>query len=77
MAKMKRYHYLIDGLTQSAGSVISKGLEAVESIEAVNIDISRGMIEVVSSHTPDANVEMACSLAGAVIRTKLKKKHLR
>ena len=77
MAKTKRYHYLVDGLTQSAGEVISKGLEAVESIEAVRIDVGRGMLEVVSSHTPDANVEMACNLAGAVIRTKLKKKHLR
>ena len=76
MAKSKRFYYLVDNLTQQRADVIVKGLKAVDSIEAVRVDMSQGIVEVVASRKPDDNMEAACEVAGTVLRTKIKKKQL-
>ena len=76
MAKTKRYYYLVDDLNPRKGEVIANGLKAISTIEAVNIDIAQGIVEVVATKNPDVNVETACEVAGTVLRTKMKKKQL-
>ena len=73
MAKAKRYYYLVDSLDSQRGEVISKGLKAISSIEGVKIDLSQGIVEVLATAKPDTNVQIACEVAGTVIRSKIKK----
>lgn len=77
MAKAKRYFYLIDNLDDQKSDIISRGLKAVSSITGVNVDIGQGMVEVVANSNPDTHVNMACDVAGTVMRTKLKKRQIR
>ncbi len=76
MAKAKRYYYLVDNLDSQRGEVISKGLKAISTIEGVNVDVSQGIVEVLATAKPDTNVQVACDMAGTVIRSKIKKKQL-
>jgi hypothetical protein len=76
MPKPKRYYYLVDELDPRNGDVIARGLKEISTIEAVNVDLVQGVVEVVASKNPDVNIETACQIAGAVLRTKIKKKQL-
>lgn len=76
MAKLKRHFYLVDNLDAQKGAMISRGLKAVSTIESVGVDLAQGIVNVSSSSNPDAHVQMACDVAGTVIRTKLKKKQV-
>lgn len=76
MPKPKRYYYLVDNLNPQRGDLIARGLKAISSVDAVNVDLTQGIVEVVASRNPDSNVETACDVAGTVLRTKIKKKQL-
>jgi len=76
MPKAKRYYYLVDDLNPQNGDVIAKGLKAISTIDAVNIDITQGVVEIIATKNPDVNIETACDVAGTVLRTKIKKKQL-
>ncbi len=76
MPKPKRYYYLVDDLNEHKGDVIARGLKAISSVEAVTIDLGQGLLEVLASKNPDMNVQTACDVAGTVLRTKIKKRHL-
>ncbi len=76
MPKSKRYYYLIDNLDRNKGDVIARGLKAITTIDAVNVDLVQGVVEVVASRNPDANIQAACEVAGTVLRTKIKKNQL-
>ena len=76
MAKAKQYYYLIDSLDANKGEMISRGLKAVEAISGVTIDLKQGIVGVTSTINPEAHIQMACDLAGTVVRTKLKKRSL-
>ena len=76
MPKPKRYYYLVDDLDLHKGDVIARGLKAISTIDAVNVDLVQGVVEVVATKSPDANMETACQVAGTVLRTKIKKKQL-
>ena len=76
MAKPKRYYYLVDNLDPRKGDVIARGLKAIDAVEAVNVDLVQGVVEVVATKNPDLNVQTACEVAGTVLRTKIKKKQL-
>ena len=76
MPKPKRYYYLVDQLDPSRGDLIARGLNAVTSVDAVNVDLKQCIIEVVASRDPEHNVRAACEVAGTIFRTPLKKKHL-
>ena len=76
MPKPKRYYYLVDNLNPQRGDLIARGLKEITSIDAVNVDLTQGLIEVVASRSPDTNVEAACEVAGTILRTKIKKKQL-
>jgi hypothetical protein len=76
MPKAKRFYYLVDNLNPQKAEIIAKGLKAVDSIEAVNVDLRQGIVEVVALRNPDLNVTAACDVAGTILRTKIKKKQL-
>ncbi len=76
MPKSKHFYYLVDNLNPQRADIIVMGLKAVDSIEAVNVDLSQGIVEVVALRNPDPNVSAACDVAGTVLRTKIKKKQL-
>jgi hypothetical protein len=76
MPKPKRYYYLVDDLDARKGDVIARGLKEISTIDAVNVDLVQGIVEVVGTRNPDVNIETACQVAGAVLRTKIKKKQL-
>ena len=76
MPKSKRFYYLVDNLDPQRGDLIAKGLKAISSVEGVGIDLTQGVLEVVANRNPDAHVQVACDVAGTVLRTKIKKKSL-
>ena len=76
MPKAKRFYYLVDNLDMHKGEIIARGLKAVDSIEAVNVDLGQGIVEVVALRNPDLNVSAACDVAGTILRTKIKQKQL-
>ncbi len=76
MSKAKRYYYLVDDLNPHKGDVIARGLKAISTIDAVNVDLTQGVVEVVATRNPDINIQTACEVAGTVLRTKIKKKQL-
>ena len=76
MPKAKRYYYLVDDMNPQKGDLIARGLKAITSIDAANVDLTQRIVEVVATRKPDTNVETACSVAGTILRTKIKKKHL-
>ena len=76
MAKAKKHFYLVDNLDTTTGDTISRGLRSVSTITGVTIDSGQGVVEVVATTNPDAHVKMACDVAGAAIRMKMKKRHL-
>lgn len=76
MPKPKRYYYLVDLLDSRTGDIIARGLKEISTIEAVKVDLTQRVVEVVASRNPDINVQAACDLAGTVLRTKIKKKQL-
>ena len=76
MPKSKKFYYLVDDLNPRNGEVIANGLKAISTIEAVNIDIAQGVVEVIATKNPDLNMQAACDVAGTVLRTKIKKNQL-
>jgi hypothetical protein len=76
MSKAKRFYYLVDDLDPQKGDVIARGLKAITTIDAVNVDLVQGVVEIVATKSPDINIQTACEVAGAVLRTKIKKKQL-
>lgn len=74
MAKSKKYRYIVDNLDASKADVIAGGLRVVRYIEAVKISVSQGIVEVLAAQNPESNVEIACQVAGAAVRTRIKKK---
>ena len=74
MAKVKRFYYLVDDLTPEKSEVMARGLKALSIVEGVKIDVAQNLVEIVATRNPDSNVQMACDVAGTVLRTKMKKK---
>ncbi len=76
MPKPKRYYYLVDNLDPQRSDLIARGLKAVTTVDAVSVDLTQSIIEVVASRDPGHNVRTACEVAGSIFRTSIKKKHL-
>ena len=76
MSKAKHYYYLVDDMDPQSGDIIARGLKVITAIEAVNIDLAQGIVEVIALRNPDTNVKTACEVAGTVLRTKIKKNQL-
>lgn len=74
MARAKRHYYLIDNLTAARAETITRGLKAITSVTGVHVNMTEKLLEVISARNPDEHVRVACNVAGAVLRTKVKRK---
>jgi hypothetical protein len=68
----KLYHYLIDGLTQEKADIIVKGLAVVPGVGTVVVDLGKSMVEARALKDIEPQVRLACDVAGAVFRTRVK-----
>ncbi len=73
MAKLKTYRYIIDRLTPSAGEKIKKALRQIDEIKSISVHTQEGIVELVSAREVETELKIACDIAGAVFRVKLKK----
>ncbi len=76
MAKAKRYFYLLDNVDEEKRDIIEKGLKAIDSVTGVHVELTERVLEVSSTIKPDTHVQMACEVAGTIVRTKLKKRYV-
>ncbi len=70
MFKNRSFHYIVDKLTADRAEVIRKGLIAVSGVDGVKVSVNRGMVEVIARKDMEAQVRIACEVAGAVYRTR-------
>ncbi len=73
MAKLKTHTYIVDKLTDESGEKIKKALRSVDEIKSITIRLEEGTVEILSVKDLEAELKIACDIAGAVFRVKLKK----
>ncbi len=73
MARVKTYKYIVDKLTPEAGEKIKKALRQIDEIKSITISTSEGMIALVAEKDFEAELKIACDIAGALFRVKVKK----
>lgn len=66
------YHYLVDGLTDEKAATMRRSLAIVSGIRSVNISVSRGSVEVDARRDVADAVRIACEVAGARFRTRVR-----
>ena len=74
MARMTPYVYLIDDLTSEKAEKLRKAMIVNERIGEISVKLNSGVVTVTASKDPEAEVKMACSIAGCVFRMKVSKK---
>ncbi len=72
MPRGKRYAYIVDGLTAEKGEVMEKGLRAIPDIYEVGVSPNRGVVEVRARKDVEDQIRIACDIAKARFRTKMK-----
>jgi hypothetical protein len=72
MPRGKRYAYILDGLTEEKGEIIAKGLRAIPDIFEVEVMPNRGVVQVRARKDVEDQVRIACDIAKARFRTKVK-----
>ncbi|HUX13674.1 MAG TPA: hypothetical protein VMW87_11645 [Spirochaetia bacterium] len=70
MSKSRSFYYIVDKLTADRAEVIRKGLNAITGVDGVKVSVNRGMVEVTARKDLEAQVRIACEVAGAVYRTR-------
>lgn len=74
MAKLKTYTYIIDRLTTESGEKIKKALRSIDEIKSISIRPEEGIVELLSLKDLETELKIACDIAGAVFRVKVKKR---
>jgi len=64
------YYYLVDGLTDGTAAIIRKGLAIIPDIRETQVSVAQSMIEVRASRDVEAQVRVACDVAGIKFRTR-------
>jgi 5-methylthioribose kinase len=73
MSLGKIYYYLVDGLTEEKADIIVKGLSVIPGVGEVTVSLTRSMIEAQALRDVEAQVRLACDVAGAKFRTRVKR----
>jgi uncharacterized alpha/beta hydrolase family protein len=76
MPRFNTFYYLVDRLDSENAPVIRKSLKIVPEVNAVEVSPQQGLIEVQAKRDIEPQVKMACEVAGALFRTRVKKKEL-
>jgi hypothetical protein len=74
MARTTIYYFLIDKLDSPKAEVMKKSLKTVTDIKRVSINPTQRLIEVESSRDIEPQVKLACDIAGAIFRRRVKEK---
>ena len=74
MARTTSHVYLIDLLTAESADKLRKALLISGRISDVSVKLNSGVIIVASAGDPEAEVKMACSIAGCGFRMKVSKR---
>ena len=69
----KRYHYIVDGLTDDSAALLQKSLTMVPEIRSSQVSASRGTVEVEASRDVADAVRVACDVAGVTFRTRMRR----
>jgi len=72
----KSFFYLIDNLTSEKAVKISAALKAVSDVLETKAHLPQGVLEVKALHDVEAQVKMACGIAGTTFRTRVDRKVL-
>ncbi len=73
MARVKNYRYIVDRLTPETGEKIKKALRQIDEIKSITISSAEGMVELAAEKDLETELKLACDIAGAVFRVKVKK----
>ena len=73
MARAKIQYFILDNLDKAAGEVMKKSLAAVPGITGITVDLRQGMIAIESKTDVEAQVKLACDVAGTTFRTRVKR----
>ncbi len=73
MGKLKTHTYIVDKLTEESGEKIKKALRSVDVIKSITIRPEEGTVEIISEKDLETELKIACDIAGAVFRVKVKK----
>jgi hypothetical protein len=68
----RTYSYVVDQLTEKNAPFIKKSLDALSHVSAVSVEPKRNMVRVKARKDVTEQVKMACELARAQFRTKVK-----
>lgn len=72
----KSFYYLIDNLTREKAIRIASALKAVSDVLEVAPHLPQGVLEVKAVRDVEAQVKMACGIAGTTFRTKVDRKSI-
>ncbi len=73
MARVKTYRYIVDKLNNDSSERIKKALQHVNEIKSITVDPSSGMVELVATRDLETELKLACDIAGASFRVKMKR----
>jgi hypothetical protein len=72
----KSFYYVIDNLTKDKAVKIAAALKAVSDVLEILPHLTQGVLEVKALRDVEAQVKMACSIAGTTFRTRVDRKAL-
>jgi hypothetical protein len=70
MPRGRQYYYLVDGLTDESARIVRRGLEVIGDVTAVDVSVARSMVEVRAYRDVEAQVRLACDVAGVTFRAR-------
>ncbi|MDC7227329.1 MAG: hypothetical protein PQJ61_11260 [Spirochaetales bacterium] len=74
MARNTAYTYLVDNITAQNAELLRKALLSNTKIIDVAVKLNSGVVVVTASKDPEAEIKMACSIAGCIFRMKVSKR---
>lgn len=66
----RKYHYIVDGVTNEKAVLLRKSLSVVPGIRSAQVSVGRSTIEVEASRDVADEVRLACEVAGVHYRTR-------
>lgn len=76
MARSKKQYFILDKLDKESGEMMRKSLTALPEVNSCRYDLQKGLIEVDAVKDMEAQVKLACDVAGTIFRIKVKKAHI-
>ena len=74
MARITSYMFLVDNITALKAETLRKALLVDSRIADVSIKFDSGVVAIKASKDPEAELKMACSIAGCTFRMKVSSK---